>query len=528
LESATAGSYTPARVSRHSPSPVLIAALAVALWLTALPAAAQRPFPTDHWPSATPESQGLDSSVLADMLEHVESRALPVHSILIVRHGRIVLDASVYPFAGTGLHDIASATKSVTSLLIGIAIDKGYIKSVQEPVAGLLSLDGTAQSDRRRARMTVEHLLTMTSGLECGIEPGERELAAMRRQDDWAAFAFGLPMSAEPGRRYAYCSCNNHLLSAIISARTGTSALAFARKHLFAPLGIKDAVWPGDPKGRTHGWGDLRLHPRDFAKLAYLYLHRGRWNGTQVVSEAWVRQSTTPHITVRDGVGYGYSWWINTTRQPAIFEATGRGGQRAAVLPDKDLVVVFNGGGVNTDEIAPFLMKAIRSDAPLPDDAAAARRLRTRLDQARRPRVSPPPARTDVGSPTVARAISGRRYAIDPNPLDLRHLALAFSAPNEVRATLSLFGAEYRVPVGVDGRYRFSSTGPAGLPMAARGYWASATEFVLDLDTVANINRFMIRIQFEDQQLRLRIDEATGEVRDLVAHGRAESSVRLR
>ena len=418
----------------------------------------------------------MDSSVLAEMLEHVRSRALPVHSILIVRHGRLVLDAAVYPFGGDGVHDIASATKSVTSLLIGIAIDKGYIRSVHEPVASLLSFGAERQSDPRKDRMTIEHLLTMTSGLACGVEPGERELAEMRRHDDWVTFAFGLPMSAEPGSRYAYCSCNNHLLSAIISARTGMSALQFARTYLFAPLGIQDAIWPADPQGVTHGWGDLHLRPDDFAKLGYLYLHGGRWSDRQVVSEAWVKQSVAPHVTVRDGVGYGYSWWVNTARQPFIFEAVGRGGQRAAVLPDKDLVVVFNGGGADTDQLAPFLFKAIKSDGPLREDPLGAHRLRTRLTEARQPRAPSAFTPTSAPSPALLRAISARRYAIDANPLNLTRLSLAFSGPTEARAMLQLFDAEYRLPIGLDGRYRFSSTGPAGLPMAARAHWASASE----------------------------------------------------
>jgi len=186
--------------------------------------------------------------------------------------------------------------------------------------------------------MTVENLLTMTSGLDCGFEPGERELAAMRRSDNWPAFALALPMRATPGTQYAYCSCNNHLLSAILSERTGGSALAFARTHLFDPLGISTASWPADSHGRSHGWGDLHLFPKDLAKIGELYRNGGTWKGRRILSESWERQSTQPHVRVRDGVAYGYSWWINTAREPAIYEAVGRGGQRVAVVPDKELV----------------------------------------------------------------------------------------------------------------------------------------------------------------------------------------------
>lgn len=473
------------------------------------------------WPTATPESQGLDSGVLAEMLAHVRTRQLPLHSALIVRHGRLVLDATVYPFEPGGLHDLASATKSVTSVLIGIAIDKGHLTSVNQPVSEVLPDAASAAPGPRSERLTIEHLLTMTSGWHCGVEPGEKELAAMRKSDDWAAFALALPMWAEPGSRYAYCSCNNHVLSAIISARTGESALAFGQKHLFGPLGIKDVIWPADPKGRSHGWGDLQLRPQDLAKLGYLYLHGGRWNGTQIVAHEWVRQSIAPRVTVRDGVGYGYSWWIYPARQPAIYEMVGRGGQRVAVIPDKDLVVVFNGGGVDPDELAPFLFKAIKSDAPLPENAANLKNLRKRLAEARQP-PAPSPASTRKPLPELARTVSGKIFSIaESNPLDLQFLSLTFSGRSEAHVRLRFFGGQWSGRIGLDGRPRLSSTGPSGHPMAAKGEWISPNEFVLDLDTVAKINHFVIRMQFDAGRVRLRIDEKTGEINNLTLSGQA-------
>lgn len=494
----------------------IAAALAAAWPVDVTPAAPQPLWPTAGWAEATPESQGLDSGVLADMLDFVRGRELPLHGMVIVRHGRVVLDAAIYPYEAGRPHDIASATKSVTSILIGIAIDKGYIKSVKQPVRELLPTASSAAPDPRRDRLTVEHLLTMTSGSECGVQPGERELAAMRQSPDWVSFALALPMPAEPGARYAYCSCNNHLLSAILSAQTGESALAFARRHLFAPLGIEDATWPADPKDRTHGWGDLHLRPRDLAKIAYLFRHGGRWNGRAVVSETWVRQSTSPHVSIRDGVGYGYSWWINTARQPAIFEAIGRGGQRAAIISDEDLVVVFNGGGVDTDEIAPFLFKAIKSAGARPESEAVGGRLRLALQRARQG----PEGQRHGPLPQRAAEISGTRFALDANPLDLRSLSLAFAGRDEARATIRLGGDEWVVPIGLDGRYRFSSSGPEDVPLAGRGRWLSDGQFLLDLNTVANINHFTMRLQFDGPRVAVRIDEATGELKGLQVVGR--------
>ena len=142
-------------------------------------------------------------------------------------------------------------------------------------------------SDPRRRNVSVRHLLTMTSGFDCDTEGGEKALAAMRHSPDWAAFALAIPMRADPGSLYAYCSCNNHLLSSIITATTGKSLLEFRQKDLFGPLGITDVVWPADPKGRTHGWGDLHLYPHDMARLGLLYLNRGRWGSVQIVPANW-------------------------------------------------------------------------------------------------------------------------------------------------------------------------------------------------------------------------------------------------
>lgn len=495
--------------------------LAITLFAAAPPAFSAEPWPTEGWRTATPESQGLDSRVLAEMLDHARSRGLPIHSVVIIRNGHVVLDATFYPYQSGHPHDVASVTKSVTSLLVGIALDKRYLKSVHQPVVSLLPGAAPATLDPRKRQITIEHLLTMTSGLDCGFGAGEPELAAMRRSDDWAAFALSMPMRATPGARFAYCSPNNHLLSSIVSATTGESLLSFARQHLFGPLGIREAVWPADAKGRTHGWGDLHLSPRDLAKIAYLYLRGGRWEGRQIVSEEWVRQSIAPRVTIRDGQGYGYGWWINTSRQPHIFEAVGRGGQRAAILPDKDLVVVFNGGGLNTDDLAPFLFRAIRSEAPLPENAGAAARLRNALDAARQP----PAAASPSPRPALATSVSGKRYVMEPNRLGLETLRLAFENATEARVSMRMLGHDWSAPVGLDARPRFAPTGIAGLPVAAKGEWLSERTFLLDLDTVAGVNHFLFRVEFDRDRVHVTVDEVTGEVKGLAIQGRLDTAV---
>jgi CubicO group peptidase (beta-lactamase class C family) len=479
---------------------------------------------SERWPDATPESQGVDSGALADLLDHVRAKALPLHSLLVIRHDAVVLNASVYPYEEGRPHDVASVTKSVVSILIGIALDKGLLASLEQPVVTLLPAEAPRQPDSRLAHLTVADLLTMRSGFDCDATAGEAVLAGMRRSRDWAAYTLALPFAAEPGQRFAYCSSNNHLLSSVLSARSGLNARAFAQKYLFSPLGIEDVVWPADPDGRTHGWGDLRLRPLDMAKLGYLYLHEGQWNGRQIVSKQWVRESTAPHVFLREGVAYAYSWWINTRFQPNIVEAQGRGGQLISVLPTHDAVLAVTGGGLDTDEIAPYLLEAMRAERPLPPNPAGAARLRAALAAAGR---APEPTRP-ASLPPRAGMVSGRSYVLDANPLGWRSLSLDFSGPAEARVTLGTADLIWRGTVGLDGRYRLASAPDGASRWAARGGWQSDDEFLLDLNTVTGINHFLIRIAFDEREARLTVDEVTGELKALTIVGRPLASARVR
>src|SRR5437667_208832 len=239
-------------------------------------------WPTQGWRSSSPEAQGMDSAKLAEAFDYIQQQKVPIHSLLIVRNGSIVLDAYFYPFQADQLHDGASMTKSVTSTLIGIAIGQHKLSGVSQSVLSLFPLRTIANRDERKEHVTIEQLLTMTSNLDCRSQH-EITLTEMMQSKDWIKFMLDLPMANDPGNKFVYCSGGMHLLSGIISQTTGVSALEFARRELFRPLGINDVVWPSDPNGITHGWGDLHLRPRDWAKLGYLWLNQGRWEDRQLV-----------------------------------------------------------------------------------------------------------------------------------------------------------------------------------------------------------------------------------------------------
>ena len=372
----------------------LLALLAILLGMTACgekiaPTTAATPqsyWPTEGWRTSTPEEQGMDSEMLADMLETIEEQDYDVDSVVVVRHGYMVVDAAVYPFEPGSRHIVYSCTKSVISALIGIAIDKGYIEGVDQPLLDFFPERTAANLDADKEAMTLEDVLTMSTGLECrdSYLHRWRGLQQMRQSDDWVQFMLDLPMTEEPGTRFEYCNGASFLLSAIIQETTGMNALAFANEHLFGPLGIIDVEWSSSPQGITIGWSDLHLTPHDMAKIGYLYLNEGLWDGEQVVSVEWVRASTREHIsakTLQDG--YGYQWWVDDS---GIYMALGYAGQLIVVVPDKDMVVVFVSDLPESDFFVPqellndFITPAAKSSTPLPDNPDGVALLESRTE----------------------------------------------------------------------------------------------------------------------------------------------------
>ena len=482
------------------------------LWLVAVggcvkPTPPPAYWPTQGWRSSTPEAQGMDSGMLAQAVNLIREQALAVDSLLIVRHGHIVLDAYFYPYTADRLHDVASVTKSITSTLIGIAIEEGGISGLDAPLAGFFPEVTSLSSDPRKARITIRDLLSMSSGLHCGYEPGEVEVRAMLETTNWVQSVLDLPMAAEPGREFAYCSGNSHLLSAIISRRAHSTTLEFAKRTLFAPLGIQKVVWPTDPQGVNRGWAQLQLHPRDLAKVGFLFLHRGRWEDHQIVSADWVERATCAQIGVpRKDVDYGYGWWINKGKYAGLYEAQGRGGQFVTVAPESDIVAVFTGGFYDRERFAPLLLGAIKSDKPLPENPLGLAQLTRSLTAvARVP--NPLPVRQ---LPARARVISGQTYRFGMNPLGLETFALHFDRPDEATFTLVSRAGRFVMPVGLDAVYRFSEATPSGLAAGLKGTWRSEQEFVLRYDEIAGPNTFDLYLDFEDDRTSICLDDPSG------------------
>lgn len=299
-------------------------------------------WPTSGWRSSTPEMQGMDSAKLLIADEFIQNRLSDAFSLLVVKNGYLVFE-KYYSWGSFEKYAVVhSVTKSVTSALIGIALDKGYLKSVDQKLIEFFPEYITDDLDPRKKEISLKHLLTMSAGFswnDRGPVMGDWYTSS-----NWAKFTIQLPQENNPGEVFNYNSSTSHLLSIILSKSTKTSTLDFAKQNLFEPLGIQSAYWHQGPQGYYIGGFGLGLSARDLAKIGFLYLNNGYWNGQSIVSEYWVKESADQQIQavshpIYGTFGYGYQWWVKKVDDCSSFRAWGRRGQFIVIVPELDLVI---------------------------------------------------------------------------------------------------------------------------------------------------------------------------------------------
>jgi CubicO group peptidase (beta-lactamase class C family) len=362
--------------------------MAVAGTLALPTGAVQVEWPTAGWARATPESQGLASAPF-DALDRDARDGLYgyVDRLFVVRNGRAVIDrryihdyraighglsgplgcgegcpdpstgmtgdfnyydARRHPFyQGRDVHTLQSVTKSIAATVIGAAMHRGAIRGLDRPLLSFFGDRDLTGIDPRLGRAMLADLLTMRTGIEW--HEGDRPLddtnttVQLERSQDWIAFTLTQPMDAEPGTRWAYNSGGSHLMSGVIRTATGRFIDDYAEEALFGPLGIRDFHWKKTPRGHPDTEGGLYLTAEDLAKIGYLYLNDGVWDGTRLLPEGWVREATARHVTgVGGGWDYGYQWWITSRNGLDIWAGRGFGGQLLLVVPGRNIVAVVN------------------------------------------------------------------------------------------------------------------------------------------------------------------------------------------
>jgi CubicO group peptidase (beta-lactamase class C family) len=348
-------------------------------------------WPAEKWATSTPEAEGVNPAVINGLVQDLESGVYgAVDQFLFIRHGKVIADyrfdidydaiveadgdnhphagittgdhqynydhTNWHPyFNGTNLHSLQSITKSVTSAALGIAIDDGLIEGVEVPVAQFFNDYTYDLSDPRKSAITLEDFLTMRSGIDWdksgGYSNDQHSTVQLEDSDTWIQFVLDRPMDKEPGTFFEYNDGVSVLLGKIIRQASGKRVDVWASERLFNPIGIRNFKWKITPDGEADTEGGLYLSTHDLARIGYLFLREGIWDGKQILSKEWVSKSVEPIVgdvspdNERTDTGYGYQWWVPSFGEgnPSIFSGIGYGGQFVMVAPEYDIVVVFNG-----------------------------------------------------------------------------------------------------------------------------------------------------------------------------------------
>lgn len=329
---------------------------------------------------ATPESQGISSKRLLMLIRELnDSEYTDMHHLMILKGGKVICECSFAPYRSGMWHITHSMCKSITGMAVGMLIEEGQL-SLDENIYKIFEQRMNPLAKIFRSEVTVEHLLTMTSGVsfnESGIISG----------NDWLESYLNAPVIGTPGTKFQYNSLNSYVLSAIISERTGMTMEEYLRPRLFEPMGIMRYLWETCPKGITKGGWGLFLCAEDMAKLGQLYLNKGRWNGQQLVSEEWVETSTQKHVESGDDTfGYGYQIWME--ERQGSFEFNGMLGQNVVVYPDMDMVIVTNAGNnelfqncVMLNIIRKYFSKDYQPEERLPENPREYEKLKRLTEQ---------------------------------------------------------------------------------------------------------------------------------------------------
>ncbi|MGA2802418.1 MAG: serine hydrolase [Verrucomicrobiota bacterium] len=326
----------------------------------------------DGWETASLNSVNLDADLIKELFDRIGDNSYKnIHSVLLAKNGKLVVE-EYFPgrdsvgqyrmFTRDTLHEMLSATKSVNSISIGIAIDQHLIRGVDEKISTFFPEYSDIFTNKEKDAIRLKDLLSMTAGLSWDewtypYTDFRNDAAVMASRADFFRYVLERPIATTPGTKFVYNSGVSLMLGEIIYKASGLRADKFAGRYLFSPLGITNYSWGKAPNGVVNTLGGLSLRPRDMAKIGCLFLNGGRWQGKQIVSEKWVVESTKQQIGASQlptwflADGYGYQWWLGSfhVRGQTVesYSARGRGGQFIIIFPTLQMVAVFTGWNDN-------------------------------------------------------------------------------------------------------------------------------------------------------------------------------------
>ncbi|GAA4446546.1 hypothetical protein GCM10023189_01790 [Nibrella saemangeumensis] len=442
---------------------------------------------------STPEAEGIASSDILALVESLEENNAGLHSLMIVRHGKVVAEGWWAPYAPELKHTLYSLSKSFTSTAIGLAVNENLLK-VEDRVISFFPSDTPEKVGPNLAAMRIKDLLTMSTGHD------KDTTGAMRASDTWIKNFLALPVDHQPGTHFVYNSGATFMLSAILQKITGQTVLQYLTPRLFEPLNIVGATWDVNPQGiNTGGWG-LSLKTEDIAKFGQLYLQKGRWSGKQLVPEAWVSEATS--FQVQSGTpgtgaskpnpesdwsqGYGYQFWRCRHNS---YRGDGAYGQYCVVMPEQDAVVAITSETANMqstlNQIWTILLPAMKAGA-LPQNSTAQAQLKQKITSLIMP-LSTQPAASSLQS-----AVSGKTFRLEPNDLKIQTVSLTFDKNTclfKVQDETGIHAITAGIGRWTDGRTTMPGTPPNLVPspkkpgtssrVAASGAWTDENTFVM-------------------------------------------------
>jgi CubicO group peptidase (beta-lactamase class C family) len=411
------GLFSEASVSSTFSSGVLAAFVLVATWLGHTANAEAK----SSLSRSTPETEGVDSAGLQKFIEALEARVDAVHSVMLVRHGKVVAEGFWGPYQAADPHVMYSVTKSFTSTAVGFAAQEKLL-SLNDTILSFFPDRAPQKPAERMKEMRIRDLLRMSTGHAKDPSPDVKAV----KDGGWVKAFLASNVEDKPGTHFLYNSAGSYVLGAIVQKVSGTTLEDFLRPRLFEPLGLEAPLWGKSQEGVNLGDGGISLHTEDLAKFGQLYLQKGVWNGKRLLSEEWVEAATSLQTSSGGNpdsnwdAGYGYQFWRNKVTG---YRADGAFGQFSMVLPKYDAVVAMTSGTSNMaavmDAVWDTLLPALR-DKALPPNPAAHGRLKAKLEA-----LQLPVQAGNASSPRSA-AVSGKRYRFPDNELGIRVAGVSF------------------------------------------------------------------------------------------------------
>lgn len=337
---------------------------------------------TSFLPITTPEAVGIPSMAINAFLNHIAQGGIELHSLMILRHGKVCAEGWWKPYQPQELHNIHSFTKTFVATAIGMLADEGRV-SIDTPILEIFPEEAPVNPSENLKKMTIRHLLTMSTG--------HHENPDIRNEKDSVKAFLAAPVEHEPGSWFCYNSSGSHILSRIVHKITGQNFIEYLQERLFKPMGFGPIAYSLMADGFPGGGGCMALRTEDMARLAHLYLNLGEWNGQQLISPDWIRAATVPQCDNSNGyyternedweAGYGYQLWMNAPKHTYRFD--GAWGQEAVVCPDQDMAIICTAATNKLKELFRYIWCYLVNpvcDAPLPDNPLAYKQLQDRLE----------------------------------------------------------------------------------------------------------------------------------------------------